>query len=368
VTAKYQPVRLQRQQQAITGNLAFLGGATATSLRPPRFLARASFSAPVTFDKGTLSANLIYSKTYEGVQSKIATLSYSRPLPYSGSLFLTAFADFGTNKNRGFYAGLSFPLGYGISGSASVSRSSYGKMVASLEASKPQPMTDNTYGWRVRASREHNHVQQAAGSYRSSYGQIGGQVTRDGERLHGTATFDGSVAVMGGGVFIGNRVNSSFAVVSVGKPNVPIKQDHRVIGKTNMFGKMLVPNLRSFERNTIAIDPSSLPASFDATNLSMAVSPYRHSGVVVDFSPNASSQAAIVVFKGADGKFLMTGSQGKTASGQKFIIGYDGQAYIRGLSASNSVTIDLGSRDCKAQFDYARQGDKQVLIDNVVCN
>jgi outer membrane usher protein len=365
VTARYTPIP---QFNILASGLFATGTAlnTAASFRPPRTMARLSVGMPLTFDKGSVSANLIYQKTYEGVENRIASLSYNRPLPFRGSLFVSGFADFGTRRNYGLFAGVNFPLSGEIYGSANVSRNN-GKLAAALDLSKPQPLENNTYGWRVRAVQDQQPLQSASASYRSSFGQAGVNIDRYSQRMSGTATFDGSIAVMGGGVALGNKVHSSFAMVSAGQKNVPVTLDNRAVGMTNWFGKLLVPNLRAHQSNSVGIDTTSLPANYDASNSTRAVSPQTYAGVHVDFSKNATGTAAVVVFKGADGKYIEVGSKGKTGSGEDFIVGYDGRAYIRQLAARNSVMIDLGSKDCKAEFPFSKKANTQVQIDDVVC-
>lgn len=363
VTAKFTP--LQQVNFRIDG-LTLPGTSVSTSFRPPRTLARISFGLPLRFDKGSLAANFIYSKTFEGTHSKTVSLSYNRPLPYRASLFVTAFADVGSNRNIGIYAGMNFPLFGGIYGTTSLSRYS-DRIAGSFEARKVQPLENNSYGWSLRAVHGQQPLQAASASYRSAYGQAGVAIQKQDKYLSGTATFDGSIAVMRRAVVLGNKVNSSFAVVSTGKSGIPVTVDNRTVGKTNMFGKLLLPNLRPYQRNTIAIDTTRLPANFDAGNTNRVISPRHMSGVHVDYSKNTASNSAVIVFRSPTGKYIPPGSRGKMHTGQKFTVGYDGRAYIRDLKSSNSVVIDLGTKDCSAKFNYRRQGNQQVQIDNITC-
>lgn len=237
----------------------------------------------------------------------------------------------------------------------------------SVEITKAQKLQDGTWGYRVRTQEGEAPVRIASGSYRSSYGQLGAQIQQFGNRGDATVSFDGSVAVMGGGVFFGNKVHSSFAVVDAGKPGVPVLQDNRVVGHTNGAGKMLVANLRPYEANSIALDTSKLPANYDAGNANTRIAPHRHAGVHVNFAKQAAQHAALVILRDASGKPVPTGSHGRTARGEKFLVGYGGQAYLRELSASNTVAIDLGGRECKASFNFAPRPNEQVVVDNVVC-
>jgi outer membrane usher protein len=209
---------------------------------------------------------------------------------------------------------------------------------------------------------------QADASYRSSYGQVAGSVNQDRARTIATAQFDGSVAVMGGGVFIGNKVDSAFAVVDAGAPEVVVTLDNRPIGKTNFMGKFLVPNLRAWERNTLGIDPEGQSVSFDAAKVAEVSTPRSKSGVYVNFGGRANVVSAIVVFVGPDGKPLQAGYKGHL-EGQSdiFLVGHDGRAYVKDLAEKNVAIIDLLDRECRASFDFTPEPGQQGIVRGVLC-
>ncbi|RUY08990.1 fimbrial biogenesis outer membrane usher protein, partial [Mesorhizobium sp. M7A.F.Ca.US.005.03.2.1] len=66
---------------------------------------------------------------------------------------------------------------------------------------------------------------------------------------------------------------------------------------------------------------------------------------------------------------LEAGLKGRMEAGsEEFVIGYDGEAYIRGLSAQNTVVIDrLDGTSCKADFFYTPAPGQQVAIKDVAC-
>ncbi|MGG6495351.1 UNVERIFIED_CONTAM: fimbrial biogenesis outer membrane usher protein, partial [Bacteroidetes bacterium 56_B9] len=91
----------------------------------------------------------------------------------------------------------------------------------------------------------------------------------------------------------------------------------------------------------------------DIATTNEIVVPADRNGVVVNFGVKSSPRAALVGFVDAAGKPLRAGLEGHLdADGSAFVVGYDGQAYIRGLAAQNAVTIDLGEGFCRAEFQY----------------
>jgi outer membrane usher protein len=53
--------------------------------------------------------------------------------------------------------------------------------------------------------------------------------------------------------------------------------------------------------------------------------------------------------------------------GAPFIVGYDGQAFIKGLSRDNEVLIEIGEDTCNAQFGFKPVTGQQVHIGPVAC-
>jgi outer membrane usher protein len=187
--------------------------------------------------------------------------------------------------------------------------------------------------------------------------------------VRATAEVDGSIALAGGGVFLANRIDDAFAVVDVGAPGVAVSHENRTIGVTDSSGRLLVPYLLSWQRNAIQIDPKNLPIDADVRSTRNVVVPADSSGVVVKFGVTRHSDAALVVLVEQDGKPVPVTSQGKLEKGgETFVVGYDGQAYVQGLSSQNRVVIRRPDNStCRAEFAYTPKPGEQVLIKDVVC-
>src|SRR5262249_32315813 len=78
----------------------------ATAPRPVKALDTVSISFPL-FDFASLGAAFLRQETYDGKTSELLNLSYSRPMPYGASLYVTAFADLRDRRTSGIFAGLS---------------------------------------------------------------------------------------------------------------------------------------------------------------------------------------------------------------------------------------------------------------------
>ena len=337
--------------------------------RAPRSLDRAAVSFPLFDDRASMSLGVVNLVQKDGTTSRLFTASLSRSFAWlHATLFANAYADRGDRKSLGASVGLNFPLMDGIYGSFGASGSRESRSALTAEISRPQRPVDDTYGYRLRGGFGPNTFGQAEASYRSSYAQVSASAIQTASSTQATAQLEGSVAVMGGGVFVGNKVDTAFAVVDAGAPGVSVTQDHRLVGKTNFSGKMLVPNLRPWERNVIGIDPEGQPVDYDPSKVAEVVAPRGNSGVVVSFGGRANVVAAIVVFIGPDGKPLAPGFKGHLdGKAETFLVGHDGRAYVRDLGKDNVAVIDLLDRECRARFAFTPTPGQQGIVRGVVC-
>ncbi len=363
--------RLWREQQYNLWDPGAIAYATTINpnIRAPRAMDRASVGFPLFDDRTSMSLGLVHLQQQDRTTSKLLTATIMRSFPWmQASLYASAYADRGDTKSLGFYVGLSFPITDGIYGSVGGTSSKDQRGALTAEVAKSQPQVDGAWGGRLRGSMGQNTSGQADLSYRSGYGQVSGSVIQDRYSTLATAQLDGSLALMGGGVFLGNKVDTAFAVVDAGAPGVTVTQDNNPIGKTNFMGKFLVPNLRPWESNRLGIDPEGLSVDFDAAKVAEVMAPRGNSGVYVNFGGRTHVISGIVVFVGADGKPLQAGYKGHLdGKSDIFLVGHDGRAYVKDLSTSNVAIIDMLDRECRASFAFSAEPGRQGIVRGVTC-
>jgi outer membrane usher protein len=351
-------VALSTSVQKATKNVLF------TTAQPPKMMNRISLGVPLPFYNINLSAGFTNSLGADNVRSDIANVTISFPVGRA-SLFGTAFTTISGEKNRGFLVGMSMPLG-DVTTSLSVSGGTSGLSV-NTDAVKPLDQKPGSWGWRARDSEGVGAQRSAAVSYRSSFARTEAAVSQGSNGVVATGEVEGAVVAMGGGVFFANRIDDAFAVVETGVPDVEVFHENRPAGLTNSSGRALIPGLRSYQRNKIAIDTAKLPVDADISTTEGYVTPADRSGVRLNFAVRTDVKPAIVVFKGADGQPLPVGARGQIEGGEDFIVGYDGRAYIKNLSVENKVTITMVDRECRASFNYEARPNEQVMISGVAC-
>ncbi|TDW20215.1 outer membrane usher protein [Rhizobium azibense] len=333
----------------------------------PRALDQVTVSVPSPLDLSSLNFSYTRLENADGEKSQIAGVSFSQTFKRA-TFYASAFADLDNGDSFGVFAGLSIPLGDNVSANTGVESGPDGFNVVA-DISKSEQQENGSIGWRARTSEGKVSNREAAVSYRAPFARFEGGVQQYDSDFRATAQMDGAVAVAGGDVFATNRIEDAFAVVDVGTPGVDVQQQNRPVGKTNGSGRILVPNLNSYEPNTVSIDPKNLPVDADVPATREVVVPADRSGVVVKFGVSDAPEAALVTIKDKNGAPLQAGLSGKLqGAGDEFVIGYDGQAYIRGLAARNSIDVTLndGSK-CHAEFSYKPQPGKQVVINDVKC-
>jgi outer membrane usher protein len=338
-----------------------------SNARAPVALDRITISRQLPFDaKANASASFIHLQDAAGNLSNLVTVTYSRSMPYNASIFATVFRDLGINKNTGVFAGLSMPLGENASASTGVYHGQSGTTVTT-DAIKSLSNEPGSYGWRLRGAEGASTYREASTSYRSNYGTAQAGVSQSGANTSGALELRGSITTMNGGVFLSNWIDDSFAVVSTGIPGVEVLNENRPVGLTDSKGMLLIPTLRSYQGNKIAIDPANLPVDAEIATTREIVAPADRAGVLVKFDVQRGTASALVTFVSKDGSYIPVGSAGRLAGGSEFVVGYDGLAFIRNLAAANNVEIDLAEGGCHASFAFATNPGQQVQISPVVC-
>jgi len=343
-------------------------GLPSYSLGVSRAVDQVTLSIPTPLDLSSLNLSYTNLTDADGERSRIVGLSYNQQVFERGTIHATAYSDLDDRDSFGIFAGLSVSFGSDLTASTGIEHGPDGpNLVANL--AKPERLENGSVGWRLGTSEGDTANRSAAVSYRSGFGRLEAGVQQYDGDFRVTAQANGAVAVAGGGVFASNRIDDAFAVVDVGTPGVEVQFQNRAVGKTNRSGRLLVPDLRSYEPNMVSIDPANLPIDADVPVTRAVLVPANRSGVVVRFGVSEKSAAALVAFIDADGNPLPAGLEGRLEGDpDAFVIGYDGEAYIHRLQAKNTalVEFDDGSA-CRADFSFRPAPGEQVAIRKVVC-
>ena len=296
---------------------------------------------------------------YLPIRTSLVTASYSVALGFAGaSLYATAFHDFDNRSGNGALFGITMPLGDRNSVGAGLGVGS-NAAIGTLQASRSVVAVGDA-GGQLYASEGGDRRVLATGQYKSPWSllEVSGYHSSGGTAWRGGAS--GSLVFADNDFFASNVITDSFAIVDTdGTPGLNVLYENRPIEKTGTSGRVLLPDLRSFELNHVSVDPSGLPLDIEAETGTREVRPADRSGVVVHFDMRRR-QSALLQVVDEGGQPLPIGSTLRLETGgAPQPVGYGGQAFVRDLPPHPRMQADVPGRGtCRFEFDYSpKAGD-----------
>jgi outer membrane usher protein len=284
--------------------------------------------------------------------AKVMSASYSFQIG-DVSMYATGFRDFSNGRNGGGMVGLTIPLGARSSAGASAGFGSGGR--SNQVQAQQSAVTIGDFGYQAYASGSGGTTHEFAQAiYKSPWMLVDAGVSRMGRETSLQAESQGAISYVDGSIFASNPINDSFAVVDTnGLENVRVLYENRDAGSTDKEGQLLVPDLRSFDINHIAIEPNDIAPDTTIDVTARDVRPQDRSGVVVKFAVKISHAALLRLVDNAGAPIPLGSTATLRATGIVVPVGYDGEAYVQDLAPHNELTVErMDSRRCIAKFDY----------------
>ncbi|GLS86149.1 fimbrial biogenesis outer membrane usher protein [Cypionkella aquatica] len=340
---------------------------SASLLEVPTLQTALSLSVPVG-GGGSFGVGYV-SSTRSSSRDELVTASYGRDLGlWNGSLSVYGSHDMQNGDTRAA-VGLSVPLGKRKSLRATNSVDPEGNVLGGIYVARTISDQQGDYGYAAEVQRDSaGEIRfSGRGDYLGRYGQVGLELrTGDGSTgLRGQ--LDGAVAMAGGAVAFGSRVNDSFAIVDVGAAGVPVSVHNRPVALTGRNGKALVTGMQSNHRNRVSVDLDDLPADLALDASGMDVVPGIGSGVRVKFHGDSDNSAVVVLLDGR-GNPIEAGSVATLKrGGEEFFVGFGGETLVQGLKGKNRLTVQLETGSCTANFGFTPRSGALQTIDAVRC-
>jgi outer membrane usher protein len=291
------------------------------------------------------------------VHSHIVSANYSRQI-HRVAIYATYFNSYvNPGSNSGLQAGVTIALGrrntFSASGSGNYSSGSPSQYIGQVQVQQAAPQV---YDWGYLASYSGGNTNHefAEGQYKSRVGLFTAGVDQDAGVTTVRAESLAAISFVDKHFFPSNWIYDSFAIVDTGSvPHVRVLQENRPAGRTDSSGRLLVPDLRSFEQNHIRIDPNDIPPDATLITDERVIRPQDRSGVVVKY-PIKFNRAALLQLVDAAGAAIPLGSTATLkATGVIYPIGYDGDVYVEGLDSHNELTVESADgRHCTLAFKY----------------
>lgn len=311
-----------------------------------------------------VSPNPVKMSVASAEHSQVASANYSFQFRRL-SIFVTAFKDFAaTNGGSGLQAGVIVPLGR--RSSVNISGTSDG--TAQLQAQMSAAMIGE-WGYDAYVSAGNSNHEFGQAQYKSPYGLFTAGVDQSASLTTVRLESQGALSLVDRGVFPSNQIYDSFAVVDTGPmPHVHVYQENRDVGKTSSSGRLLVPDMRSFDLNHISIEPTDIPPDIKLDYDRRELRPQDRSGVVVKFPIKVSNSALLRIVDQAGNPIPLGSIATLKATGATVPVGYDGNAYLEDLSTHNQLTIQREDGHlCTVAFEYRPKPGDLPLIGPLTC-
>ncbi|CAM7496014.1 PapC-like C-terminal domain-containing protein [Citrobacter portucalensis] len=272
------------------------------------------------------------------------------------------------NRDRSLYLMVTITTDNNLSASSTLQRTN-DETGYQLNASLTPP-ADGGWGWNLAASQQASRQSgQGEVGYLGRYGKAYAGFSRLPDNHYGYAGATGSLVTMGGGLFAAREINNGFAVVSTdGVPDVPVKLQNNLIGRSDDQGLLLVTPLNSYQKNLISIDPMDLPTNVRIARVETNATPADRSGTLVSFGITPVRAAQIILVDN-QGKPIPEGSMAYAINGkgQSSVVGFDGMTWFDTLEQHNTLRVETDTGSCRVQFDYPASAKGITQIGPLVC-
>lgn len=302
--------------------------------------------AGIDRDSTSTSSNLY---SIQAQHSHVFSASYSIQVRHT-AFYATEFHEFANGGSNGVMVGLTIPFGKRSSVSVSgASDGGFGQVQVQQSA-----VSNGDWGYRAYVSAGGATHEFAQVEHKSSRALLSAGVDRTGQQTSVILESQGAVSFADGAVFASNTINDSFAIVdTAGLSHVRVLQENRDVGSTDSKGRFLVTDLRAFDINHIAIEPTDVPLDITTPVTAREVRPQDRSGVVLKFIAKISHGALLKIVDEAGVPIEVGSTATLRSSGTAVPIGYDGESYIQDLAVHNAVVVErLDGRRCSVIFDY----------------
>lgn len=210
-------------------------------------------------------------------------------------------------------------------------------------------------GWGNQGQVSNSNVNVG---YRGTKGNVnaGYSYSSNNRTLNLSAT--GGAVLHSGGLTLSNTLGDSIAIVHA--PDAPGVSVMNGGTKTDWRGYAIAPYLTSYSKNSIGLDPSTLPEDVELVQSNINVYPTQGAVVKATFGTRVGYQVLMTLKRGDS--VIPFGAMASLLSppdGQEThsIVGDSGQVYMTGLPEKGTLTVKWGSTKnqvCEAPFDLSQ--------------
>ena len=319
---------------------------------------------------GSFSTGLVYLHNFDQAAQRYATFGWSKPLGRQAYVNVNVNHNLDDRRQSSAQVVFNWLLGTNINSGVMVGKQNdHATMNAFASQSRP---SSGGWGWSTNVQHGDSTSAQARLDYLGQNFEANATVASSSGTTSTAAGFSGALVGMGGHVFASRRLYDGFALVSTnGIPNVPIKRENNLIGRTDSDGMLLVTQLGAYRNNKISIDPMRLPGQLRVPAPDQLVVPTDRAGTMVTFAIDRI-QSASVILHDSSGQAMPLGSVARLIQAPNMpagapprntasLVGFDGVTYFENLPSSSTVEVRTPEGQlCRVDLTYPDTPPGQV--------
>jgi outer membrane usher protein len=318
---------------------------------------------------GTLAVNYIQQNNRGSENIGLISASYFKSLFKIWSLSLGAQAQVSGGSNNSVYLTLSRMYGtytsLNFGGSAQKGQNPQGN--AQINRALPY---GPGWGYNLSTSQGDNDFYQGTVMAQSDVGTYSLGAARQIDQMSYQGGVRGSLAVVDNDVYLARTLGSSFGVVEVpGYENVRVYNYNQVVGTTNGKGKVFMPNLLSYQNNTVGIEPDDLPIGTEIQTAQMNMIPYFQSGLKITF-PIDSHYGATARLVDLHGKDFPAGTLVEAVGNDnQMMVAAKGEVYLNELQiGTNEFIVKSEDKTCRFSINFVVNPEDELPdLGTLVC-
>lgn len=335
---------------------------------PYTALANSITRAGISFYPGSgysMSMNYSHLKSESKHEYKPLSLSVSGSPAKNLNLYLSGFTDLADSNNYGAYISMRYALDSKISTTSAFTKNNDSNTLRQeINSQGGQRIGDLSWGGYIEHNDSNKEISGSAyGSYLSRPAYLSAQYTYlDNSQSQITASARGSVVAAAGGVFTAHEIGDAYTIVKNAGPNSSIVNGGVDLGKSDKYGRFLIPNLPAYSKRSVYVNPTHLPLDWEVeTTEQQVVSGFRQ-GSVIDFGAQKVT-SVIGIVTDTKGTAIAAGYPVKLNGRDSGVVGYNGTVYFKNPNSTNVLEIDLFEKGlCHANFSFeGAQGNMQKI-------
>ena len=313
---------------------------------------------------GSLSFNYLHQRRQSSGDVSILGITYSYGFARDWILFVNTTQARAQSRDYNVLIGLNWQFGQNLLATSEFSHEAHNNIGRFTVQRNMENALD--YSWRASMETGEN----ARRTVHADWGQERGFLSADAEHFAGNNSYrlgyTTGVAWLGTDTFWTRRVDGSFAVVDVqGVPGVRIYTDERLAGRTDAQGKLLIPNLRTYETTNLRIEDGDVPIEYEISDLHHPLFLPTRGGTRALFSIK-SLDGFVVKLHQADGRPVPAGARVMVPGlAEELPVGFEGQAYLSRPSSQNRLEAQWVGHRCVAHWLATSEDVVSALCEEV---